>query len=59
VHVGDLVMHLTIFDGNIQHDGIKLFMDAAGYWENLLRAENLITADKRLPDKIIKAKQVP
>ena len=58
VHVGDLVLHLTIFDGKLQHDGIKLFIDAAGYWENLLRAENLITADKRLPDRIIKAKQL-
>jgi hypothetical protein len=55
--VGDLVMSLNIFDGEVQHDAQKLFIDAAGYWENLLRAENLITAENRLPDKIIKAQQ--
>jgi hypothetical protein len=57
VKVGDLVMSLNIFDGQVQHDAQRLFIDAAGYWENLLRAENLITAENRLPDKIIKARQ--
>jgi hypothetical protein len=57
VNVGDLVMSLIIFDGDMQHVAEKLFIDAAGYWENLLRAENLITAENRLPDKIIKAKR--
>jgi hypothetical protein len=57
VKAGDLVMSLTIIDGETQHDAQKLFIDAAGYWENLLRAENLITAENRLPDKIIKAKE--
>jgi hypothetical protein len=35
---GDLVMTLDIFDGEVQHDAEKLFIDAAGYWEKLLRA---------------------
>ena len=57
VKVGDLVMSLTILDGDQRHDAERLFIDAAGYWENLLRAENLITAKGRLPDKIIRARQ--
>ena len=54
VRVGDLVMNLAIFDGDIEYDAQKLFIDAAGYWENLLRSQNLIAAENRLPDKIIK-----
>jgi hypothetical protein len=50
-------MSLTILDGDTGHDAEKLFIDAAGYWENLLRAQNLITAENRLPDKIIRSKQ--
>jgi hypothetical protein len=57
VKVGHLVMNLTIFDGEERHDAERLFIDAAGYWENLLRAENLITAEARLPDKIIRTKK--
>ena len=50
-------MSLNIFDGEIQQDAQRLFIDAAGYWENLLKAENLITAENRLPDKIITTQQ--
>jgi len=57
VKVGDLAMSLTILDGDERQDAERLFIDAAGYWENLLRAENLITAEARLPDKIIRARQ--
>jgi hypothetical protein len=50
-----LALTLGIFDGEKKIDASRLFIDAAGYWESLLRAENLITAENRLPDKIIKA----
>jgi hypothetical protein len=57
VKVGDLVMSLTIRDGAKEIDPVSLFIDAAGYWENVLRESNLITAENRLPDRIIRAKQ--
>jgi hypothetical protein len=57
VEVGDLVMSLSILDGEKRHDATHLFIEAAGYWERLLREENLITAEARLPDRIIRAKE--
>ena len=54
VRVGDLVLALSIFDGDTKWDAVRLFIEAAGYWENLLREEKLITVEGRLPDKIIK-----
>jgi hypothetical protein len=57
VEVGDLVMSLTILDGDERHDAERLFIDAAGYWEKLLTSEGLATAEARLPDKIIRATQ--
>ena len=57
VKVGDLVLTLKIVDGDKQQDATYLFIEAAGYWENLLTAEKLITVEDRLPDKIIQAQQ--
>ena len=53
VKAGDLVMSLTIWDGEDRVDAGRLFIDVLGYWENLLRAEGLIAAEHRMPDKII------
>jgi hypothetical protein len=57
VKVGDLVLQLSIFDGENKTDAALLFIDAAGYWEKLLREKTLITAGDRLPDTIIRAQQ--
>lgn len=45
VNVGDLVLTLSIFDGDKKWDAVRLFIEAAGYWENLLREEKLITVE--------------
>jgi hypothetical protein len=50
-------MELFIYDGQTRQDAVRLFIDAAGYWEKLLMSENLITAEARLPDRIIRAAQ--
>ena len=57
VKVGDLVLSLNIFDGDKKWDAMNLFIKVAGYWEKLLTSEKLITAEARLPDKIIRAQQ--
>ncbi|NVO14789.1 MAG: hypothetical protein HXX10_12205 [Rhodoplanes sp.] len=53
VKVGDLVLQLSIYDGEKKWDAVRLFIEAFGYWEQLLREEGLITRDARLPDKIV------
>ena len=52
---GDLVMHLWITDGKERRDAIWWFIEAAGYWETLLTSEKLLSADARLPNRIIRA----
>ena len=52
---GDLVMSLTITDGERQRDAERFFIDAFAYWENLFNAERLISEMDRLPDVLIKA----
>jgi hypothetical protein len=56
VNSGDLVMSMNISGGNQEKDAIRWFIEAFGYWENLFRSENWISIEKRLPDKIIRAK---
>ncbi len=51
---GDLVLGLEISDGDKTKDALQWFIDAFGYWENLFRDNDWISADMRLPDKIIK-----
>ena len=53
VNVGDYVMSMNITDGAETLDPIRWLIDAFGYWERLFRAEDWITNEKRLPDKII------
>jgi hypothetical protein len=57
VKPGDRVMGLMITYGQDERDAIKWFIEAFGYWENLFTAEKLITAEARLPDKIIRAQR--
>jgi len=54
VNIGDYVMTLTITDGTETLDAVKWFIEAFGYWEKLFREHNWITADRRLPDKIVR-----
>jgi hypothetical protein len=50
---GDLLMSLMISDGKEEVDAVLWYIDASGYWENLMRDEKLIKIEDRLPDKII------
>lgn len=58
VNVGDYVMSMTITDGSEALDPIRWFIDAFGYWEKLFREQDWINAERRLPDKIIRANQL-
>ena len=55
VKPGDLVMSLTILDGEQTHDAARLFIQAFGYWEYLFTKEKLTIGKTRLPDKFIKS----
>jgi hypothetical protein len=55
VKKGDLVMDLVIHDKETKTDAQLIFIEAAGYWENLLREQNLIGADAVLAQKTIPA----
>lgn len=57
VKVGDLVMNLFVHDKDKKSDAQLVFIEAAGYWENLLRDHKLIDKDAALPSKIIPANQ--
>jgi hypothetical protein len=57
VKVGDLIMNLFVLDKEKKTDVQLIFIEAAGYWENLLKDEGLISKDARLPSKIIPANQ--
>jgi hypothetical protein len=57
VNVDDYVMSMTITDGSETLDPIRWFIDAFGYWEKLFREQDWIKAERRLPDKIIRANQ--
>jgi hypothetical protein len=57
VKVGDLVMDLFAYDKNNRTDAQLVFIEAAGYWETLLKDEGLIDKDAALPSKIISANQ--
>jgi hypothetical protein len=50
-------MSMTITDGSETLDPIRWFIDAFGYWEKLFREQDWIKAERRLPDKIIRANQ--
>jgi hypothetical protein len=59
VKVGDLIMDLFVYDKNSKIDAQLVFIEAAGYWETLLKDEGLIDKDAALPSKIIPASQQP
>jgi hypothetical protein len=51
--MGQYYMRLTITDGGKEQDAIHFFIDAAGYWEKLLIAEELMSGDVSIPHKVI------
>jgi hypothetical protein len=53
-HKGDLLMSLSIVDNGKKQDATLFFIDAIAYWEGLLRAQNLLSEDAILPQKIVK-----
>jgi hypothetical protein len=55
--IGDLVMSLSIYDGEKKKAAELLFIAAIGYWEKLLTEEQLITAGAILAQKIVKPKK--
>lgn len=57
VKPGDLVVSLTVLDGEQSHDAARLFIEAFGYWEQLLTKEKLMVGKTRLPDTIIRQEQ--
>jgi hypothetical protein len=58
VEVGDLIMNLLVHDKGTKTDVQLVFINAAGYWENLLKNEGVISKEAKLPQKVIPAKQV-
>jgi hypothetical protein len=54
VSPGDLMLELYIRDGDHEEDANRWFIQAFGYWEEVFTQEKLISAQNRLPDKIIK-----
>jgi hypothetical protein len=53
---GDLIMSLRISDGDREQDAVLWFIEAFGYWERLLTAEELFAIPPApLPKKIISA----
>ncbi len=55
VKVGDLLMNLFVYDKEEKTDATLVFIEAAGYWENLLKDEGMIARDAALPQKVIPA----
>jgi hypothetical protein len=57
VKVGDLIMNLMVHDKDKKTDAQLVFIEAAGYWENLLKDEGVISKEEKLPQKVIPANQ--
>jgi hypothetical protein len=57
VKVGDLIMNLLVHDKGATMDAQLVFIEAAGYWENLLKDEGFISKDAKLPQKVIPTNQ--
>lgn len=55
--VSDLIMNLMIHDKDEKTDAQLVFIEAAGYWENLLKDEGFISKEAKLPQKVIPANQ--
>jgi hypothetical protein len=55
VKVGDLVMNLVVHDKKSKTDAQLIFIEGAGYWEQLFKDEELIAKDAALAPKIIPA----
>jgi len=53
---GDLVMSLSVMDGDTKDDAGQVFLSALGYWESLFMSEKLVEPGDHLRAKIIKAK---
>jgi hypothetical protein len=50
--VGDLILSLTIVDGDKQQDATYLFIEAAGYWEKRKRPANHASRDIVIREKM-------
>lgn len=57
IKVGDLIMNLYVTDKGKKTDVQLIFIEAAGYWEQLLKEEGLLAQDAALPPKVIPANQ--
>jgi hypothetical protein len=57
VKVGDLIMNLMVNDKEKKTDAQLVYIEAAGYWEALLKDEEFISMDAALPPKVIPVNQ--
>jgi len=55
VKKGDLVMSLSIYEGETKTDAASLFIDAMGFWEKFMTENGLFSEGNLLPQKIVKA----